>query len=75
MKKILNLAITTGRIEELYEIYEKLGKEIECELVQIVQGNNVMEFAYTISNLHSIRTKSQKPKNINKSRKRQIISD
>ena len=78
MKKILNLAIATGRAEELYEIHENLGKEMEGELAQIVQGNDVTEFARTISNPHSIRTKGRKPKNMNgvyKGKKRKIISD
>jgi hypothetical protein len=78
MKKILNLAIATGRVEELYEIHEKLGKEMEGKLAQIVQKNDVTEFAHTISNPHSIRTKGRKPKNVNgiyKGKKRQIRSD
>ncbi|PKY53695.1 hypothetical protein RhiirA4_472057 [Rhizophagus irregularis] len=65
MKKVLNLAITTGRVEELYEIYEKFSKELESEMAQTVQGNDVTEFAHTISNPLSIRTKGQKPKNVN----------
>ncbi|CAB4426215.1 unnamed protein product [Rhizophagus irregularis] len=65
MKKVLNLAITTGRVEELYEIHEKFSKELESEMAQTVQGNDVTEFAHTISNPLSIRTKGQKPKNVN----------
>ncbi|CAB5383719.1 unnamed protein product [Rhizophagus irregularis] len=65
MKKVLNLAITTGRVEELYEIHEKFSKELESEMAQTVQGNDVTEFAHTISNPLSIRTKGRKPKNVN----------
>lgn len=46
MKKVLNLAITTGRVEELYEIHEKFSKELESEMAQTVQGNDVTEFAH-----------------------------
>jgi len=77
MKKVLNLAIATGRVKELYEMHEKLNKELESEMAQTVQENDVIEFAHTISNLLSIRTKGQKPKNANgvyKSKKRQIRS-
>jgi hypothetical protein len=57
--------IATGRIEELYEIHEKLAKEMEIEVAQAVQGNDITEFAHTISNPISIRTKGRKPKSIN----------
>lgn len=78
MKKTLNLAIVTGRIDELCEIHEKLAKEMESEVAQIVQGDNITEFAHTISNPISIRTKGRKPKNLSndanrKGKKRQII--
>src|SRR4051794_17336025 len=33
MKKTLNLAIVTGRIEELYELHLKLAKEMETEII------------------------------------------
>ncbi|CAG8704291.1 5389_t:CDS:2, partial [Funneliformis caledonium] len=62
MKKTLNLAIETGRIEELYKIHDKLIKEMESEVTQIVQGNETTEFACTISNPISIRKKGRKPK-------------
>src|SRR5579871_2958811 len=77
MKKVLNLAIATGRVDELYEIHEKLSKELESEMAQTVQGNDVIEFARTISNPLSIITKGRKPKNVNgvnKGEKRQIRS-
>src|SRR5438876_1435985 len=81
MKKTLNLAIETGRVEELYEIHERLAKELESEMTQIVQGNNLTKFACTISNPINIRTKGRKPKNLSniyanrKGKKRQITSD
>ena len=59
------MAIETGRIEELYEIHERLAKEMESEMTQIVQGNNITEFAGTISNPINVRTKGRKPKNSN----------
>lgn len=74
MKKVLNLAIATGRVEELYEIHEKLGKELESEMAQTVQGNNMAEFARTISNPLNIRTKGRKPKD-NKGKKGKIRSN
>ena len=77
MKKVLNLAIATGRVEELYEIHEKLSKDLESEMAQTVQENDVIEFAHTISNPLSVRTKGRKPKNVNgvnKGKKRQIRS-
>jgi len=64
MKKTLNLAIETGRIEQLYEIHENLVKEMESEVVQIVQGNHIADFAQTISNPIKIITKGRKPKNM-----------
>jgi hypothetical protein len=76
MKKTLNLAIETGRIEELNEIHEKLAREMESDIAQIVRGNDITEFACTISNPVSVKTKGRKPKNVNgmhKSKKRQMI--
>ncbi|CAB5342892.1 unnamed protein product [Rhizophagus irregularis] len=74
MKKTLDLAIETGRIEELYELHENLAKELESEMVQIVQGDHNTEFAQTISNPVRIITKGQKPKNMsgNKGKRKQI---
>ncbi|CAG8723022.1 4685_t:CDS:2, partial [Funneliformis mosseae] len=68
--------IETGRIEELYKIHDKLIKEIEFKVTQIVQGNETTEFACTISNPISIRKKGRKPKNVSgdhKSKKRQVV--
>jgi len=76
MKKTLNLAIETGREEELYEIHERLTKEMESEITQTIQDNNITEFACTISNPISIRKKGQKPKNVirdYKGKKRQMV--
>ncbi|RGB24468.1 hypothetical protein C1646_804399 [Rhizophagus diaphanus] len=74
MKKTLDLVIETGRIEELYELHENLTKELESEMVQIVQGDHNTEFAQTISNPVRIITKGQKPKNMsgNKGKRKQI---
>lgn len=74
MKKTLDLAIETGRIEELYELHENLAKELESEMVQIVQGDHNTEFAQTISNPVRIITKGRKPKNMsgNKGKRKQI---
>ncbi|CAG8563641.1 7304_t:CDS:2 [Funneliformis caledonium] len=55
-------AIETGRKEELYEIHERLAKEMESEITQIMQGNNIIEFACTINNPINIKTKGRKPK-------------
>ena len=58
MKKTLNLAITMGRLDELYEFHEKFVKEMEAEITaQTLQGNDIFEFACTINNPHSIRSK------------------
>ncbi len=58
MKKTLNLAITMGRLDELYEFHEKFVKEMEAEITaQTLQGNDISEFACTINNSHSIRLK------------------
>ena len=63
MKKTLNLAIATGRTEELYKIHLKLAKEMETEIVsQVKNGNDIIEFASTINNPISIKTKGWKPK-------------
>ena len=64
MKKTLDLAITTGRMEELCEIHEKLAKEMENEVAQAVEGGNITEFAHTIRNPISVRKKGRKPKNL-----------
>jgi hypothetical protein len=76
MKKTLNLAIETGRIEELNEIHEKLAREMESDMAQIVQGNDITEFSCTISNPVSVKTKGRKSKNVNgmyKGKIRQMI--
>ncbi|RGB31656.1 hypothetical protein C1646_763805 [Rhizophagus diaphanus] len=58
MKKILNLAIAAGRIDEFYEIYAKFAKEIEDEISeQVISGGNYNDFANTISNPIHIRKK------------------
>ena len=59
MKKTLDLAITTGRINELCEMHEKLTKEMESKVAhQAVQGNNnIVEFANVISNPINVRKK------------------
>ena len=78
MKKALNLAIETGRIEEIYKMHEDLVKQMENEVTQAVQGSNITEFAHTINNPISIKTKGRKPKNSSKTnadckgKKRQI---
>lgn len=51
MKKIFNLVITIGKVEEFYKIYGKFSKEMESELAQIIQENDMTKFTYTISNL------------------------
>ncbi|CAG8515177.1 16230_t:CDS:2 [Funneliformis mosseae] len=38
-------AIETGRIEEFYKIYDKLIKEMESKVTQIIQDNEITEFA------------------------------
>src|SRR5205085_3411469 len=66
MKKTLNLAIATGRMEELYEVHSRLAKEMEAEIAgQVKNGDNITEFASTISNPIGIKTKGQKPKESN----------
>ncbi|RIB20915.1 hypothetical protein C2G38_2034822 [Gigaspora rosea] len=64
-KKTLNLAIATGRIEELYEIHKNFASEMEDEVVNKVKnGNNIAEFALTISNSTRVKTKGR-PKGSN----------
>jgi len=66
MKKTLNLAIATGRMEELYEVHSRLAKEMEAEIAgQVKNGDNIAEFASTISNPIGIKTKGRKPKESN----------
>lgn len=74
MKKILNLAIETGRIAEFYKFHENLAKKLESEIVQIIQGDHITEFAQTISNPNRIITKGQKSKNTsgNKGKRKQM---
>ncbi len=75
MKKTLNLAITMGRLDELYEFHEKFVKEMEAEITaQTLQGNDISEFACTINNSHSIRLKGWKSKEstYNKGKKRKV---
>jgi hypothetical protein len=63
MKKTLNLALVTGRTEELYEIHLKLAKEMEAEIIgQTKDVDSITEFASTISNPIGIKTKGRKPK-------------
>ncbi|KAF0496969.1 protein far1-related sequence 11-like [Gigaspora margarita] len=65
MKKILNLAIATGRIEELYAIHKGFVSKIKNEVLSQVRcDDNITEFTLTINNLISIKTKSQ-PKDSN----------
>ncbi|RHZ51694.1 hypothetical protein Glove_475g15 [Diversispora epigaea] len=51
MKKTLNLAIATGRVEELYEVHLKLIKDMEAEIVGQAKNGDIIKFASTISNL------------------------
>jgi hypothetical protein len=75
MKKTLNLAIATGRTEELYELHMKLAKEMESEIVgQVKNGDNITEFASTISNPIGIKKKGRKPKyNVDRKGKKKVI--
>ncbi|RIB14386.1 hypothetical protein C2G38_2322942 [Gigaspora rosea] len=62
LKKVLNLAIVTNRAEELYEIHKKLVKEMENEIKSqnsqaITENNELQEFAHTINNPVSVKTK------------------
>jgi hypothetical protein len=67
MKKTLNLAIATGRTEELYEIHLKLANEMEAEIInQVKNGDNIAEFASTISNPLVIKKKGRKPKDFDR---------
>ncbi|CAG8674686.1 17319_t:CDS:2, partial [Funneliformis caledonium] len=38
-----NIPIETGKIEELYKIYERFAKKIESEITQTVQENNISD--------------------------------
>ncbi|CAG8768167.1 2087_t:CDS:2, partial [Cetraspora pellucida] len=52
---------------ELYKIYENFTKEMELELIKEnneTEHNNLEEFAHTISNPISVRTKGRKSKRI-----------
>jgi hypothetical protein len=66
MKKTLDLAITTGRSEELYNLHLKLAKEMETAIAakngQAVEQDDSIEFACTISNPVHVRTKGRKSK-------------
>ncbi|CAG8825580.1 8949_t:CDS:2, partial [Cetraspora pellucida] len=67
MKKTLNLAIITNRTNELYKIHENFTKEMELELIKKnneTEHNDPEEFACTISNPISVRTKGRKSKRI-----------
>ncbi|CAG8526429.1 6444_t:CDS:2, partial [Cetraspora pellucida] len=67
MKKTLNLAIMTNRTNEPYKIYENFIKKIELKLIKKnneTEYNDSEEFACTISNPISVRTKSRKSKKI-----------
>jgi hypothetical protein len=86
MKKTLDLAITAGRSEELYNLHLKLAKEMETAIAakngQAVEQDNSIEFACTISNPVHVRTKGRKSKrakgfndetNRNKGKKRKTM--
>ncbi|CAG8621619.1 13585_t:CDS:2, partial [Gigaspora rosea] len=65
--KVLNLAIVTNRAEELYEIHKKLVKEMENEIKSqnsqaITENNELQEFAHTINNPVSVKTKGRSSK-------------
>jgi len=67
MKKTLDLAITTGRSDELYKLHLKLAKEMETEIAArngeaIEQENDIVEFARTISNPVHVKRKGRKSK-------------
>ncbi|RIB21559.1 hypothetical protein C2G38_2176301 [Gigaspora rosea] len=69
LKKILNLAIVTNRAEELYKIHEKLVKEMKNEIKSqnsqaITENNELQEFAHTINNPTSVKTKGRSSKRI-----------
>ncbi|RIB20940.1 hypothetical protein C2G38_2034804 [Gigaspora rosea] len=70
-KKVLNLAIVTNRAEELYEIHKKLVKEMENEIKSqnsqaITENNELQEFAHTINNPISVKTKEESGSNAEK---------
>ncbi|RIB30576.1 hypothetical protein C2G38_2026739 [Gigaspora rosea] len=69
MKKTLDLAIATGRYEELYEIHINLTKKIEMQILtkdsHNILDDNSTEFAATISNPIGIHSKVWKPKDTN----------
>ncbi|CAG8521462.1 7985_t:CDS:2 [Racocetra fulgida] len=57
----------TNRIEELYKIYENLTKEMELKLIKEndqIEYNDSEEFACTINNPISIKTKGRNSKRI-----------
>jgi len=69
MKKTLDLAITTGRSEELYNLHLKLAKDMETELAAksgqaAEQENNLVKFAQTINNPVHVKTKGRKSKRV-----------
>ncbi|CAG8680211.1 4565_t:CDS:2 [Cetraspora pellucida] len=87
MKKTLDLAIATGRAEELYELYLNLFKKMEIEIAtkegQLVEQNDDKNnFISTISNSVNVRTKGRKKhkrekdfndtSNINKGKRRKV---
>ncbi|RIB03901.1 hypothetical protein C2G38_2048894 [Gigaspora rosea] len=63
MKKTLNLAIAAGRVEELYEIHKNFTGQMENKVVSR-SGDDHAEFALTINNPVSVRTKGR-PKGSN----------
>src|SRR6185436_13027818 len=65
MKKTLNLAIATGRVEELYEVHSKFIKDMEAEIVGQAKNGDITKFASTISNPVVTRKKGRKSKNSN----------
>jgi hypothetical protein len=67
MKKTLDLALATGRADELYEMHERLAKGMELELTTregraIEADDNITKFASTISNPVAVKTKGRKSK-------------
>ncbi|CAG8774538.1 10653_t:CDS:2, partial [Cetraspora pellucida] len=74
MKKTLNLAIATGKVEELYEIHKNFASQIETEIVsQVRNGDDNVEFALTVNNPVSVRTKGDRENRVGRPRK--ILQD
>jgi len=65
MKHTLNLAITTGRADELYDYHKRLADEMEQEIAtddNTKANNDPLSIARTISNPSKIRTKGRQSK-------------